>query len=161
LCYTKFTLHMSCCTKFWLCFFTIVLYLERRLKARDYRQRSVTAILYLNDQNWDSAQDADGGALICYTEAEAADVTGSTSPSVLRVNPRGGTLVLFDSRYLLHAVAPSNTIRYALAIWITGEPVWTIIHDSFVNFLFINWPNKHLTTCHTHLVTGLQLVITT
>jgi len=77
--------------------------------------------LYLNDQNWDAAANADGGALCCYSGADAADVTGETKSEEVRVSPTGGTLVLFDSTELLHAVAPSNRVRYALAVWITGE----------------------------------------
>ena len=92
-----------------------------RLRSSDYRERSVTAILYLNDTDWDMAPDADGGALKCYLHADSDDHSGSTASTVHHVVPSGGTLVLFDSRYLLHEVSPSNRDRYALTLWITGD----------------------------------------
>lgn len=95
----------------WLC----------RLLGKDYRQRSLTAILYLNPSDWDNAPGADGGSLKCYLGAEQSDVDGSTATSVLRVCPQGGTLVLFDSRYLLHEVEPSHRDRLALTLWVVGD----------------------------------------
>lgn len=92
-----------------------------RLRGRDYRRRSVTAILYLNEADWNPAPDADGGYLKCYIDADRNDVIGTTAITVLKVSPVGGTLVLFDSRYLLHEVEPSNRDRLALTLWIVGE----------------------------------------
>lgn len=92
-----------------------------RLKAKDYRRRSVTAILYLNSLDWNADPDKDGGALKCYLNAEHDDDIGVTSTEVLHINPAGGTLVLFDSRYLLHEVSPSNKNRIALTLWILGD----------------------------------------
>jgi Rps23 Pro-64 3,4-dihydroxylase Tpa1-like proline 4-hydroxylase len=77
--------------------------------------------LYLNDAAWDSAPGADGGALKCYIGADQDDHSGETATSVVRVNPAGGTLVLFDSRYLLHEVEPSNKDRLALTLWVVGK----------------------------------------
>jgi Rps23 Pro-64 3,4-dihydroxylase Tpa1-like proline 4-hydroxylase len=37
------------------------------------------------------------------------------------VSPVGGTLVLFDSRYLLHEVEPSHRDRLALTLWVVGD----------------------------------------
>jgi hypothetical protein len=91
------------------------------LRAKDYRQRSITAILYLNTPDWDSSPSADGGRLTCYEGAHPNDVLGSTATNVRYVNPSGGTLVLFDSRYLLHEVSPSYRGRVALTLWILGD----------------------------------------
>jgi hypothetical protein len=91
------------------------------LKAADYRQRSITAILYLNEADWDSSPSQDGGRLTCYEGAHPQDIQGSTATNVRYVNPAGGTLVLFDSRYLLHEVAPSHRGRMALTLWILGD----------------------------------------
>jgi Rps23 Pro-64 3,4-dihydroxylase Tpa1-like proline 4-hydroxylase len=92
--------------------------------SKDYRQRSLTAILYLNSAEWDNAPEADGGSLKCYLDAERDDTVGSTATSILRVAPKGGTLVLFDSRYLLHEVEPSNKDRLALTLWVVGDKNW-------------------------------------
>ena len=92
-----------------------------RLRGRDYRQRSITAILYLNSPDWDAAPEADGGSLKCYIGADRDDATGATASNIQRVSPTGGTLVVFDSRYLLHEVEPSNKDRLALTLWVVGE----------------------------------------
>jgi hypothetical protein len=91
----------------------------RRLQGNDYRRRCVTAILYLNDDNWNV--ETDGGALKCYMNSAPEDNTGETATVIKSVAPIGGTLVLFDSRYLLHEVCPSNRERYALTLWIVGD----------------------------------------
>lgn len=92
-----------------------------RLRSKDYRQRSITAILYLNEADWDPSPQADGGSLKCYLGADADDVVGSTATRILKISPVGGTLVLFDSRYLLHEVEPSHRDRMALTLWIVGD----------------------------------------
>ena len=51
----------------------------------------------------------------------AEDNTGETATIVRSIAPVGGTLVLFDSRYLLHEVSPSHRERYALTLWIVGD----------------------------------------
>ena len=83
----------------------------------------MTAILYLNLPGWDDT--VDGGKLKCYLNCSSDDHTGETASSVRAINPAGGTLVLFDSTYLLHEVTPSSRDRYALTIWITGEDIPT------------------------------------
>lgn len=94
---------------------------DYRLRAKDYRQRSITAILYLNEIDWNPSQSADGGYLKCYIDADAEDVVGTTASRVDKVSPVGGTLVLFDSRYLLHEVEPSHRDRLALTLWVVGD----------------------------------------
>ena len=86
------------------------------LRSRDCRRRAVTAILYLNDSQWES-----GGELACFIGADASDTKGNTAQEVRRVVPRGGTLLLFDSTTLLHAVEPSRQDRYALTCWVWDD----------------------------------------
>jgi hypothetical protein len=40
---------------------------------------------------------------------------------VLDVSPRGGRLVVFPSREVLHEVRPTSVTRWALSIWILGR----------------------------------------
>lgn len=101
-------------------------YVEPRLRAKDYRRRSITAILYLNEADWDASPDVDGGSLKCYIQADSDDVTGSTATRVDKVCPSGGTLVIFDSRYLLHEVEPSHRDRLALTLWVVGDRTETV-----------------------------------
>ena len=88
------------------------------LEARHYRTRAVTALLYLNEQDW---SDEDGGALRVYVDAEPDDMTGSTATRVLSIKPTGGTLVLFDSHSTLHEVMPTKRQRFAISCWLQGE----------------------------------------
>jgi len=66
------------------------------LQARPYRKRVVTAILYLNDQDWQC--DKSGGALRMHLGADQNDDTGASASHMLNIAPAGGTLVLFDSK---------------------------------------------------------------
>ena len=75
------------------------------LRSSDYRHRVVTAILYLNEKDWES-----GGNLRCFDDEE----------NQTDVEPIGGTLVIFDSSRVEHQVLPSTKERYALTIWING-----------------------------------------
>jgi len=93
------------------------------LRVSDYRRRSVTAILYLNDDAWNLAQD--GGGLRLYLDKGSVGQheahTDANGESYVDVIPRGGTLVLFDSRRIEHEVLPTNKDRLALTCWILGE----------------------------------------
>ena len=91
------------------------------LKSSDYRCRSITVILYVNAAEWDCDPSRDGGALRCYLGADMDDDTGVSSKSILNVSPSSGTIILFDSRYLLHEVCPSNSTRYAVTLWVNGD----------------------------------------
>lgn len=81
----------------------------------------MTAILYLNLPGWDVQED--GGQLKCYMDCDEDDRVGSTSSTIEKIAPVGGTLVLFDSTALLHEVEPSHRDRYALTLWVTGDDV--------------------------------------
>jgi len=111
------------------------------LRASDYRARSVTVILYLNDPDWQDKLDAShtsghekcdeggsGGALRIYkpkrgdNEDEYGVYSASSDESeYIDVAPRGGTLVVFDSRRIEHQVLPTAKDRFALTCWIAGK----------------------------------------
>mmetsp|Transcript_2693 Transcript_2693/g.7627 ORF Transcript_2693/g.7627 Transcript_2693/m.7627 type:complete len:172 (+) Transcript_2693:351-866(+) len=114
------------------------------LRASDYRRRSLTAILYLNSPNWGDPLRAehrdDGGQLrIFHSMATAAGGDGDKAAATdggkavlaakegegqrchTDIVPRGGTLVLFDSRRVRHKVLPSTRLRHALTIWVCGD----------------------------------------
>jgi hypothetical protein len=111
------------------------------LRSAATRRRAVTAILYLNSPDWDLGRD--GGALRLYPHAENTCRGGLADPqlnhdksnaddansglmvgagSPVDVAPAGGTLVVFDSRNLLHQVRPvtGGQQRFALTAWIFG-----------------------------------------
>lgn len=83
------------------------------LRASDYRERVVTAILYVNPSDWDS-----GGELRVFShheEGEERDEIGRD------IKPEGGTLILFNSSMVEHQVLASrDNDRYALTCWING-----------------------------------------
>lgn len=83
--------------------------------------RTVTAILYLNDDDWSAEQ---GGQLRCHIGADASSTGAANSISgipttakVVDVLPRGGQIVMFDSCRVLHEVMPACKRRFALQMW--------------------------------------------
>ena len=88
------------------------------LKARPYKKRGLTAIVYLNGPVW---REVDGGALTLYPGASDDDDVGTTCTRPVRVRPDGGTVVLFDSRRVLHGVEECRARRVAVTVWIEGE----------------------------------------
>merc|ERR1712137_303118 len=87
------------------------------LRDCDYRERVVTAILYLNKVDRTAAS---GGELRLFLPQR--DSEGSSSENKLDIIPRGGTLVLFDARLMEHTVLPSTEDRFALTLWVAGQP---------------------------------------
>ncbi|CAE7364065.1 unnamed protein product [Symbiodinium natans] len=80
------------------------------------RRRSITGILYLNEEDWPSTA---GGALRC--RAAAAPLRGPPLPStagIAEVLPKGGRLVLFDSHKIEHEVVATRQDRWALTVWL-------------------------------------------
>jgi SM-20-related protein len=63
--------------------------------------RVLTTVCYLNDV-------ASGGALQIYTETDAP---------LCQVQPKAGTMVLFESARFPHEVLPADTVRYSIAGW--------------------------------------------
>eukprot|EP00933_Yihiella_yeosuensis_P052076 TRINITY_DN50068_c0_g1_i1.p1 TRINITY_DN50068_c0_g1~~TRINITY_DN50068_c0_g1_i1.p1 ORF type:complete len:405 (-),score=67.28 TRINITY_DN50068_c0_g1_i1:88-1263(-) len=84
-------------------------------------RRDVTAILYLNEQEWPTSA---GGALKCRAPAVAIRSNGSVqelecaSEECSEILPVGGRLVLFDSHTVEHEVCRTHRERWALTIWI-------------------------------------------
>ena len=76
--------------------------------------RVLTLILYLNS-SWESAH---GGHLRLMDATRAED---GEHRSHWDVEPRGGTLVVFDS-ILLHEVRPTWAKRFALTLWVEQQP---------------------------------------
>ncbi len=71
--------------------------------------RKLSLVLYLNE-NW---QKEDGGQLVIYNQA---------SDELTRVNPEGGTLVLFLSEDFPHEVLPAKRERRSLTGWFLDAP---------------------------------------
>lgn len=67
--------------------------------------RLLTAILYLNEK-WSPEC---GGELVVYPKGEEP----------LRVQPKAGTFIIFDSTDLLHEVLPSFSTRQSITGWMT------------------------------------------
>ena len=84
-------------------------------------EREYTIILYINEPDWghDDSEKDRGGYLRCYPNADASDDVGSSGDAV-DIAPRGGRLVIFDSKRILHEVLPSPRRRLALTCWCGG-----------------------------------------
>jgi len=78
---------------------------------RGVEQRTITAILYLNDE-W---QEGDGGQLRIFLNEE----TGET----LEVLPRAGTFVTFLSADYWHEVLPAHRDRLSITGWFKTRPI--------------------------------------
>ncbi|GMI12188.1 hypothetical protein TrVE_jg9854 [Triparma verrucosa] len=93
------------------------------LRSKPYRARGITCIVYLNSEDWNVEES--GGGLEVFLGADEQDDVGETSKHPAIVSPVGGTMVLFDSRVVLHRVMPmlcTGERRIALTLWIEGEP---------------------------------------
>jgi hypothetical protein len=101
--------------------------------------RAWSAILYLNgsgsEEEWDV--ESSGGALRCFVGAAEDDTDGSTATEIIDVAPVGGRAVLFRSRELLHAVAPTKRRRLAMTAWIFEE---SILADAELAEQFVSMP---------------------
>jgi hypothetical protein len=87
--------------------------------STDIAQREITAILYLNDEDWDVT--TDGGALRIFTGTSPEDLDGTTATIVEDIAPVGGRLVVFRSRDVLHTVLPAHRQRLAMTAWFLNE----------------------------------------
>ena len=101
-----------------------------------HARREITAICYLNPDDWEAERDggskpatphrsvahSDGltvrTALRLYPGAGPDDESGVTATMHVDVLPGRGTLVLFDSRTMLHEVRPTRRPRHALSAWL-------------------------------------------
>ncbi len=87
------------------------------LRFKPYRDRGLTAIIYLNAPEYNIE---DGGLLSLFPGADIDDEEGKEEDEI-KVVPDGGTLLLFDSRKMLHKVNPSFCRRIAMTLWIEGS----------------------------------------
>jgi SM-20-related protein len=90
------------------CYAPGALYLPHLDRFRDDDCRTVSAVIYLN-QDW---QAADGGALRLHPQGAAAR----------DIAPLGSRLVLFLSADMLHEVLPATRNRISLAGWFRRRP---------------------------------------
>jgi 2OG-Fe(II) oxygenase superfamily len=105
-------------------------------RLRDYRQRSITVILYLNAPDRPQSH---GGALRCWVaqleshkdpdQSVNLETSGWYSHNIANdrtydpsfdIQPVGGTLVIFQSDRVDHQVLPSTVDRFALTNWVSS-----------------------------------------
>lgn len=80
-------------------------------QAQQTLRRSVSFLVYLTQDSWDTARD--GGELRIFEPSREA----GESAMIADVSPEAGTLVLFDSATIPHAVLPTRRKRLALVGW--------------------------------------------
>jgi len=86
------------------------------------RRRCLTSILYLSNTDKETEWDCgvDGGALLLYLGTEGGQ-SATAASRVVRVEPKGGGLLIFDT-ILLHEVLPTHRPgRIALTSWAQGD----------------------------------------
>lgn len=111
--------------------------LQSELKARE-----ITIILYLNDEIWDSSDGGliDSGHLKAYLGCHCHDMTGETAKKVISIAPKGGRMVIMNSKQVLHEVCPSAQRRVALTCWIGGLHSHSeYLRPLCIPFKEINW----------------------
>ncbi|GLC55882.1 hypothetical protein PLESTB_001039600 [Pleodorina starrii] len=84
--------------------------------------RTLTAICYINEPDWEPQ--ADGGCLALYNVPYSGPLRGrglaAGEPATV-VAPLGGRLVVFES-HLFHEVMPAYRSRYAVTAWFHSAP---------------------------------------
>ena len=83
--------------------------------------RLLTMVLYLNDEHWGAS---DGGALRIWVPREVVACEGFQSDACapyIDACPRGGTLCVFRSDRVLHAVRPPTRQRFAVTVWVLAD----------------------------------------
>lgn len=100
------------------------------LRLSDYRRRAVTVILYLNLADRPTSE---GGALRCWVEKDQSDnddvLTTNTNDSDTQfqapfdIQPKGGTMVIFQSNKVEHMVTASTVDRFAITSWISRTSI--------------------------------------
>lgn len=82
--------------------------------------RSVSLLLYLTPDDW---SDADGGKLRVFLDDNDGnrDGRGDVAECHLDISPAAGTLLLFDSATVPHAVLPTNRERIACVGWFLAK----------------------------------------
>ena len=75
--------------------------------------RKYSLLLYLN-QNW---KEEDGGKLRMHFDSGGDELPAGETPNFQDVDPKGGTLVLFESDKVPHEVLDTNAERVAVVGW--------------------------------------------
>jgi Rps23 Pro-64 3,4-dihydroxylase Tpa1-like proline 4-hydroxylase len=70
-------------------------------------------LLYLN-KDWTSK---DGGELLLHLDSGGDELPDGEKPNFVKVEPKGGTLVLFKSERIPHEVLDTNAERLAVVGW--------------------------------------------
>ena len=80
--------------------------------------RKFSFLLYCNE-GW---QPSDGGCLRIHTDGGGVLAPAGAPPSYVDVEPKAGTLVLFDSVTVPHEVLNTNAARLAMVGWFNSPP---------------------------------------
>lgn len=83
-------------------------------------ERETTIILYLNEVDWDIGNNHDG-CLRCFLGTLPNDDIGSSATEIINIAPKGGRIVIFDSKKILHEVRPCSRQRAAITCWVGGS----------------------------------------
>jgi SM-20-related protein len=75
--------------------------------------RTYSLLLYLN-KDWTSK---DGGELLLHLDSGGDELPDGEEPNFVKVEPKGGTLVLFKSERIPHEVLDTNAERLAVVGW--------------------------------------------
>ena len=75
--------------------------------------RTYSLLLYLN-KDWTPK---DGGELLLHRDSGGDELPEGEEPNFVKVEPRGGTLVLFKSELIPHEVLDTNAERLAVVGW--------------------------------------------
>lgn len=89
-------------------------------------RRKISLLLYLNDERWDAKKD--GGVLRVYLPQKKMQIATLTRNCNVRgeckkqdIIPKGGTLVMFDSKSVEHEVLPTQSERWAVVGWFLDD----------------------------------------
>jgi SM-20-related protein len=92
--------------------------------------RSISLLLYLNPADWNSMQqNDDGGQLRIHLDSNKDELPLGQEPNYVDVEPRGGTLILFESDAIPHEVLDTNRERMAVVGWYNRPVSLTDIAD--------------------------------
>jgi 2OG-Fe(II) oxygenase superfamily len=86
-------------------------------RLSDFRGRVITVILYLNPADRTRAE---GGILRCTDVAAAVADDDDDHEAFFDIEPKGGSMVVFDASRIRHQVLPSSSERTAITCWING-----------------------------------------
>jgi SM-20-related protein len=89
--------------------------------------RSISLLLYLNPADWNMQND--GGQLRIHLDSSKDELPLGQEPNYIDVEPRGGTLVLFESNAIPHEVLDTNRERMAVVGWYNRPVSLTDIAD--------------------------------